>query len=103
VEGNKSCLAYQTFTGEVEGEEAVMGTGLIFWDAVAGAIRETCFDQPSGLFQNGTWKPDGKRLVGEFVDYDGGGGRSRAKYVIEFVDADTMKMTGSQVFVFKRK
>src|SRR5205814_2008979 len=61
--GNNSCLAYRTFSKESGGEEVVMGTGLIFWDAAVGAIPETCFDQPSDQFQNGIWKPDGKRLV----------------------------------------
>ncbi len=80
----------------------LLGTGMIYWDPATRAIRETTFEESTHLFQNGTWRPQQDRLVGEFVNYWEGGSRRKAQYVIRFVDRDTMKMSGALEYEFKR-
>jgi RNA polymerase sigma factor (sigma-70 family) len=99
--GNRSCMAYRSF--EKQGEDwTVVGTGMIFWDPKTRAIRETTFEESTDLFQDGTWKPERDRLVGEFVDYLQGAMGRKSHCVIRFVDRDTLEMTGQPEFEFKR-
>jgi hypothetical protein len=99
--GNRSCIAFHTFVRQGN-ESIVISTGLIYWDPAVRAIRETGFDESPDLFQNGTWKPEPDRLVGEFVDHEQGGTRRKSQFVSRFVDRDTMEMTGARQFEFKR-
>ena len=98
--GNRSCIGFRTFARD-GGDWKVISTGLIFWDPAARAIRETGFDESPDLFQDGTWKPERDRLVGEFVDYAGSAAR-KTRFVIRFVDRETMEMTGKHELEFKR-
>jgi hypothetical protein len=98
--GRRSCIGFRTFARD-GGDWKLISTGLIFWDPAAHAIRETGFDESPDLFQNGTWKPERDRLVGEFVDHQGGEAR-KSRFVIRFVDRDTMEMTGKHELEFKR-
>ena len=65
------------------------------------AIRETTFEESTGLFQDGFWRPEGDRLVGEFIDHGADGHRRKTPFVIRFVDRDTMQMSGGASFVFR--
>src|SRR5262249_1311802 len=98
---NRSCMAYRTF--EKQGDDwSVIGTGLIFWDPATRAIRETTVEESTHLFQDGTWRPEGDRLIGEFIDHEVNGTRRKTHFVIRFVDRDTIEMSGERRHDFKR-
>ena len=99
--GNRSCMVYRSLQRQATAW-VLLGTGMIYWDPATRAIRETTFEESTHLFQNGTWSPQQDRLVGEFVNYGEGGTRRKARYVIRFVDRDTMNMSSALEYEFKR-